>query len=195
MTHHREGGVEVGQDRCHVGPVGQAQCPDERLAADGLLEAVGGRVQPCATPRHPVRRIRGEADIAAVLPRQRNHSKERRPAIRAAAAHTHPGRLAAGGGPGSRQRHRRDSPPITESSPVGWHLVYPRPGRRDHPRRPRHWPSLSRRAEPTATSRPGVEGDGWSPAGMSGRMSIRQPVSLAARRTFWPSLPMASDSW
>ena len=26
-------------------------------------------------------------------------------------------------------------------------------------------------------------------------MSIRQPVSLAARRAFWPSLPMASDSW
>ncbi len=29
----------------------------------------------------------------------------------------------------------------------------------------------------------------------SGRMSIRQPVSRAARRAFWPSLPMASDSW
>jgi hypothetical protein len=26
-------------------------------------------------------------------------------------------------------------------------------------------------------------------------MSIRQPVSFAARRAFWPSLPMASDSW
>ena len=26
-------------------------------------------------------------------------------------------------------------------------------------------------------------------------MSIFQPVSLAARRAFWPSLPMASDSW
>ena len=29
----------------------------------------------------------------------------------------------------------------------------------------------------------------------SGRMSIRQPVSRAASRAFWPSLPMASDSW
>ena len=28
----------------------------------------------------------------------------------------------------------------------------------------------------------------------SERMSIRQPVSRAARRTFWPDLPMASDS-
>ncbi len=30
---------------------------------------------------------------------------------------------------------------------------------------------------------------------VSGRMSMRQPVSRAARRAFWPSLPMASDSW
>ena len=29
----------------------------------------------------------------------------------------------------------------------------------------------------------------------SGRMSIRQPVSLAARRAFCPSLPIASESW
>jgi hypothetical protein len=30
---------------------------------------------------------------------------------------------------------------------------------------------------------------------VSGRMSIRQPVSRAASRAFWPSLPIASDSW
>src|SRR5204862_27525 len=29
----------------------------------------------------------------------------------------------------------------------------------------------------------------------SERMSIRQPVRRAARRAFWPSLPIASDSW
>jgi hypothetical protein len=29
----------------------------------------------------------------------------------------------------------------------------------------------------------------------SDRMSMRQPVRRAARRAFWPSLPMASDSW
>src|SRR5690606_33363689 len=29
----------------------------------------------------------------------------------------------------------------------------------------------------------------------SGWMSILAPVSLAARRAFWPSLPIASDSW
>ena len=32
-------------------------------------------------------------------------------------------------------------------------------------------------------------------ASTSGRMSIRQPVSRAASRAFWPSLPIASDSW
>jgi hypothetical protein len=26
-------------------------------------------------------------------------------------------------------------------------------------------------------------------------MSMRQPVSLAASLAFWPSLPIASDSW
>lgn len=37
---------------------------------------------------------------------------------------------------------------------------------------------------------------GYSPAcSVSGRMSIRQPVRRAARRAFWPSLPIASDSW
>ncbi len=29
----------------------------------------------------------------------------------------------------------------------------------------------------------------------SGWMSIRAPVSFAARRAFWPSLPIASESW
>jgi hypothetical protein len=29
----------------------------------------------------------------------------------------------------------------------------------------------------------------------SGWISMRAPVSLAARRAFWPSLPMASESW
>jgi hypothetical protein len=30
---------------------------------------------------------------------------------------------------------------------------------------------------------------------VSGRMSIRHPVSFAASRAFWPSLPIARDSW
>jgi hypothetical protein len=32
-------------------------------------------------------------------------------------------------------------------------------------------------------------------ASVSGRMSMRQPVSRAASRAFWPSRPIASESW
>lgn len=36
----------------------------------------------------------------------------------------------------------------------------------------------------------------WSPVTpLSGRISMRQPVSRAASLAFCPSLPMASDSW
>ena len=34
-----------------------------------------------------------------------------------------------------------------------------------------------------------------APTAPSERMSMRQPVSRAASRAFWPSLPMASESW
>src|SRR5919201_1772189 len=51
-------------------------------------------------------------------------------------------------------------------------------------------------AQPPATS------SSWYPSSASSlansvseRMSTRQPVSRAARRAFWPSLPIASDSW
>lgn len=33
------------------------------------------------------------------------------------------------------------------------------------------------------------------PAAVSGLMSIRQPVSRAANRAFWPSRPIANDNW
>ncbi len=36
-----------------------------------------------------------------------------------------------------------------------------------------------------------IDGSGAS----SDRMSMRHPVILAASRAFWPSLPIASDSW
>lgn len=35
----------------------------------------------------------------------------------------------------------------------------------------------------------------WAGLAASETMSIRQPVSFAARRAFWPSLPIASESW
>ena len=41
---------------------------------------------------------------------------------------------------------------------------------------------------------PGAEGARSAAGTWSDRMSIRQPVILAARRAFWPSRPMASES-
>ncbi len=44
---------------------------------------------------------------------------------------------------------------------------------------------------------PAGEGTAGQSAGTaaSDLMSMRQPVSLAASLAFWPSLPIASDSW
>ena len=44
---------------------------------------------------------------------------------------------------------------------------------------------------------PAGEGTAGPSAGTaaSDLMSMRQPVSLAASLAFWPSLPIASDSW
>jgi hypothetical protein len=59
---------------------------------------------------------------------------------------------------------------------------------RRHPAAP---PARARAGVPPT---PGVSPG--APAGAtSGLMSIRQPVSRAASRAFWPSLPMASESW
>lgn len=50
----------------------------------------------------------------------------------------------------------------------------------------------------TAYAGPGVSpgpAAGAAASSVSARMSMRQPVSLAASRAFWPSRPMARDSW
>ncbi len=41
----------------------------------------------------------------------------------------------------------------------------------------------------------GPAGEGPAGTTASDLMSMRQPVSLAASLAFWPSLPIASDSW
>ena len=65
-----------------------------------------------------------------------------------------------------------------------------------------HVTGLGQSSAPTAVAIPWASrgpshrlvGDG-AEGSTSGRMSIRHPVSLAARRAFCPSLPMARDSW
>jgi hypothetical protein len=49
----------------------------------------------------------------------------------------------------------------------------------------------SRRFPANSAAAPGACGS----TAVSDRMSIRQPVSFAANRAFWPSLPIASESW
>ncbi len=57
-------------------------------------------------------------------------------------------------------------------------------------------PSAARRHRPGNRPRligsRGGYGDGTAASDL---MSMRQPVSLAASLAFWPSLPIASDSW
>jgi hypothetical protein len=68
------------------------------------------------------------------------------------------------------------------------------PGSHHHVRRGQ--PRSSLRSRPSPLSRRYSPGSSPSPSSsVSGRMSMRQPVRRAARRAFWPSLPMASDSW
>jgi hypothetical protein len=55
-----------------------------------------------------------------------------------------------------------------------------------------HVGSAAHAPAPPALARAGVPA---SPGATSGLMSMRQPVSFAASRAFWPSLPMASESW
>lgn len=65
--------VEVSHDQTCVRTGSQPQSPDKRLAANGLFEAAGHRVQPRAAPRNPVSRVRNETDAIVVLPHDRSH--------------------------------------------------------------------------------------------------------------------------
>jgi hypothetical protein len=52
-----------------------------------------------------------------------------------------------------------------------------------------------RRAQTELSASPTGAGAAGGSRVTSGRMSMRQPVSRAASRAFWPSLPIASESW
>lgn len=181
--------VEVLGDRADVDRGLQSQGTSERLAAHCHLEATRDRVQPRTTSRHPVSWVRAEhhrGGIPGISVRRRDHSQQCRPAIRSATSHT-----------GARWLG-------TESSPVGHTSVYRvgRAARSTGPAPPQDAPEeVCRPAQdadgiPPRWAKPQARGAaGALPASVSGRMSMRQPVSLAARRAFWPSLPMARLSW
>jgi hypothetical protein len=103
-----------------------------------------------------------------------NPSPTRSPAVAVAVGNTPLGPDISA----SRQRgHHRRRPGGTGTAPA-WHRD------RDGHAGP----------QPAAGSSPAAPAAAGAGA-VSGRMSIRQPVSLAARRAFWPSLPIASESW
>jgi hypothetical protein len=56
-------------------------------------------------------------------------------------------------------------------------------------------PAGERTAGPSAPRGSRGSRGSWDETAASDLMSIRQPVSLAASLAFWPSLPIASDSW
>jgi hypothetical protein len=148
-------------------------------------------VEPGSPTGQPVARIRNDDDLAADL--DRDHSQQDDPARTDSAADTRadgpltgcllerrlPGRLT-----GHRESSASARPNLPAPASAGAHAPAPRAG--------------ADRSRPAPTAGAGADRSRPAPtagASTSGRMSIRQPVSLAARRAFCPSLPMASDSW
>jgi hypothetical protein len=84
--------------------------------------------------------------------------------------------------------HRESLPPPTGDLTAASGGVIQPPNRWERARRCVH----SELASGSGTPPLGRASEGFS---VSGRMSIRHPVNLAASRAFWPSRPMARDSW
>ncbi len=124
-------------------------------------------MEPCPTARHTTPRIRLDGGGATGI-RDRDDAQQSRSAIPPSAPDAGPYRTLFG-------RVGLESSPIDpiQSNACGL--------RRAHPTVPPGWPGT---AMPPLVS-----------GAVSGRMSMRHPVSLAARRAFCPSLPMASESW
>lgn len=107
----------------------------------------------------------GLGDGVAMLIRHRDDAQQCRPAIQSTTPDARPQGTHRGG-------------VGLESSPVE-----------------RHQSSACRVRVRHASGWPGTATPPLASGAVSGRMSMRHPVSLAARRAFCPSLPMASDSW
>ena len=143
------------------------QGPPERSAALGGVQACRVEMHGRTTTATPVIGIGDDGEGATVL--GHDHSQQNGPEIAFPASHA--GSHRPHWGPGSE---RGSGEPVTgrcqSSAPPTVGMTRPPVGTRARAHR---------------------AGEGWT----SGRMSIRQPVSLAASRAFWPSLPMARDSW
>ncbi len=154
-------------------------CPSPLPARPARRSGASRRVTPCSVSR-------GSVSAAAM--------------VAAAAQPQQPGPCCS---PRCRRQRGRWRPRPRSARRIHWTL--PRPPR-SLPR-PKPRPTASRRLRPASRpSRPTARPIHPRPSrprrsGLPRRasdsllMSMRRPVSRAARRAFWPSLPMASDSW
>lgn len=159
----------------------QAQGPTERSSARGDLKASRIGVQPGTPARHRAVDVHDQHGLSRAV-RDGDHPQQGGPEAGRSAPHARADR-------DTRRPPREALRDVREprSSMRGL------PGIR---------PSLAQ-STPAAHPTSSAEGSGprsssaTSSAGTSAsdRMSMRQPVSFAARRAFWPSLPIASDSW
>ena len=83
-----------------------------------------------------------------------------------------------------------------DGSPEAGATIREHPGRLSYSAdRPIREPGSGRIRAYSGACAAGPAGEGPAGTAASDLMSIRQPVSLAASLAFWPSLPIASDSW
>ena len=185
-------GPEVLPHRGRVQRPRETQGPRERTTALGELETTKIGVQPRPPARQRPAHVDHDRGISRVR-RRRDHAQQDRPRTGVPAPHARAHRarddlrnvircVGVGVAPA-----RRGEPGVRPSRPQS--------SARRHPTRPAALPSPSAAGEPAGcAAAPAVSGPPSAPCA-SDRMSMRQPVSFAASRAFWPSLPIASDSW
>lgn len=184
-----------------------------RISPVARCRAVPGPERPGGTPgggppgrnrrRRGVRKHPGRAAYRE----DRGHTHPRSPRCAAnrswPLAPGNPHRFAQGMRRSAFGQTRLSLPPRTDLTPWGqgstscsskkmWPGSHPGPHRDVRASQPRS----SRRSRPSPLSRRYSPGSSPSASSsVSGRMSMRHPVRRAARRAFWPSLPIASESW
>ena len=164
--------------RTGVQDTGDAQRAPEGAAALRQREASRIGMQMRSPTRQSAGRIGDEAESSSAP--DRDHAQQL--GGRCASPTTHTGALRP-----RASYHDKVYPYRPPNSLPGW-LTRGPPG--GSPRTPSA--AHSELASGSGTSGAERACDGFS---VSGRISIRQPVSRAANRAFWPSRPIANESW
>ena len=148
---------------------GRRRARGKRLAALGSFQACQARVQVCTPARQPPGNI-GNDLVSRRPPRGSSRAWPR--------ATPHPIQVRVGAPALPVPAYRAFAPAPPAVAPVT------RPARR------RRGPALA-----STSGRVGTPAHAVPRRPVSARISMRQPVSRAARRAFCPSLPIASESW